>query len=254
MPWLAVIDQVRSDPEVAPVVCGVGCGGPMLAEGETVSPLNIAGLARLPPPRSTDRRRWGCRYRSTTTPRRWRWGRDGWVRPGAWTTTSPWWCPPGSAAASCSTVGCSTGQYGNAGHIGHVVVEPDGRGCVCGGRGCLEAEASGCPSPLSPAAPAAEARRGTPPHRDAGRPGGGLGGQPARPASWRWWPVRWPWDSGASSSRRPRRRSRLRSRLDFSRGTRIDPGRSGRRRAPGRCGRRRSPGVWSDPASSRDPR
>jgi glucokinase len=35
------------------------------------------------------------------------------------------------------------GRLGNAGHIGHVVVEPDGRRCRCGGRGCLEAEASG---------------------------------------------------------------------------------------------------------------
>lgn len=35
------------------------------------------------------------------------------------------------------------GAMGNAGHIGHVVVEPEGRPCVCGGRGCLEAEASG---------------------------------------------------------------------------------------------------------------
>ena len=35
------------------------------------------------------------------------------------------------------------GRLGNAGHIGHVVVEPDGRPCSCGGRGCLEAEASG---------------------------------------------------------------------------------------------------------------
>jgi glucokinase len=35
------------------------------------------------------------------------------------------------------------GRDGNAGHIGHVVVEPDGRPCPCGGRGCLEAEASG---------------------------------------------------------------------------------------------------------------
>ena len=35
------------------------------------------------------------------------------------------------------------GNNGNAGHIGHVVVEPNGRRCVCGGRGCLEAEASG---------------------------------------------------------------------------------------------------------------
>lgn len=35
------------------------------------------------------------------------------------------------------------GRLGNAGHVGHVVVEPEGRGCSCGGRGCLEAEASG---------------------------------------------------------------------------------------------------------------
>jgi glucokinase len=35
------------------------------------------------------------------------------------------------------------GALGNAGHIGHVIVEPEGRTCVCGARGCLEAEASG---------------------------------------------------------------------------------------------------------------
>lgn len=36
-----------------------------------------------------------------------------------------------------------TGRSGNAGHIGHVVVEPDGPACGCGGRGCLEAIARG---------------------------------------------------------------------------------------------------------------
>jgi len=35
------------------------------------------------------------------------------------------------------------GAGGNAGHIGHVNVIPDGRPCVCGSHGCLEAEASG---------------------------------------------------------------------------------------------------------------
>lgn len=35
------------------------------------------------------------------------------------------------------------GATGNAGHIGHIVVEPNGRRCRCGSRGCLEAEASG---------------------------------------------------------------------------------------------------------------
>ena len=35
------------------------------------------------------------------------------------------------------------GRNGNAGHIGHITVEPEGVECVCGARGCLEAEASG---------------------------------------------------------------------------------------------------------------
>jgi glucokinase len=46
------------------------------------------------------------------------------------------------------------GASGNAGHIGHVIVEPNGRRCACGSRGCLEAEASG---------PAIEAITGRPP-------------------------------------------------------------------------------------------
>jgi len=35
------------------------------------------------------------------------------------------------------------GASGNAGHIGHVIVDPDGPECQCGGRGCLEAIARG---------------------------------------------------------------------------------------------------------------
>lgn len=35
------------------------------------------------------------------------------------------------------------GRTGNAGHVGHVVVEPDGQLCSCGGRGCVETVASG---------------------------------------------------------------------------------------------------------------
>ncbi|GAA0987484.1 ROK family protein [Acrocarpospora macrocephala] len=35
------------------------------------------------------------------------------------------------------------GGTGNAGHIGHIIVEPDGPACGCGGRGCLEAVARG---------------------------------------------------------------------------------------------------------------
>jgi glucokinase len=36
-----------------------------------------------------------------------------------------------------------TGRSGNAGHVGHVVVERDGQPCTCGGRGCVETVAAG---------------------------------------------------------------------------------------------------------------
>ncbi len=49
------------------------------------------------------------------------------------------------------------GAAGNAGHIGHVIVEPDGRRCGCGAHGCLEAEASGTAIAEVTGRPAAEA-------------------------------------------------------------------------------------------------
>ena len=35
------------------------------------------------------------------------------------------------------------GRTGNAGHVGHVVVEQDGERCTCGGHGCVETVAAG---------------------------------------------------------------------------------------------------------------
>jgi glucokinase len=35
------------------------------------------------------------------------------------------------------------GRTGNAGHVGHVVVELDGQPCTCGGHGCVETVAAG---------------------------------------------------------------------------------------------------------------
>jgi glucokinase len=35
------------------------------------------------------------------------------------------------------------GRTGNAGHVGHIVVELDGQPCSCGGRGCVETVAAG---------------------------------------------------------------------------------------------------------------
>ena len=51
------------------------------------------------------------------------------------------------------------GAEGNAGHIGHVIVEPEGRPCACGARGCLEAEASGTAIAAITGRPAVEAPR-----------------------------------------------------------------------------------------------
>ncbi len=57
------------------------------------------------------------------------------------------------------------GASGNAGHIGHVIVQPDGHRCSCGARGCLEAEASGTAiesiSGRSPTQPAYETMQRT---------------------------------------------------------------------------------------------
>src|SRR6185312_15463198 len=49
------------------------------------------------------------------------------------------------------------GAAGNAGHVGHVIVEPGGRQCACGARGCLEAEASGTAIAEVTGRPAADA-------------------------------------------------------------------------------------------------
>jgi glucokinase len=40
------------------------------------------------------------------------------------------------------------GPTGNAGHVGHLVIDPDGQRCPCGGKGCVELSGSG-PSMVS---------------------------------------------------------------------------------------------------------
>jgi glucokinase len=124
------------------VVCGVGCGGPMSPGGETVSPLNIGGWRDFPL-RARLQELTGLPTFVDNDAKAFAVG-EGWV---------------GAAAEQGDFIGIvvSTGvgggivlngrllegRLGNAGHIGHVVVVPQGRHCVCGGRGCLEAEASG---------------------------------------------------------------------------------------------------------------
>ena len=124
------------------VVCGVGCGGPMTLGGEAVSPLNIGAWRNFPL-----RARLGA---STGVPtfvdndaKALALG-EGWK--GAAAGVQDFIAMVVSTGVGGGIVldgRLLDGGHGNAGHIGHVIVEPDGRRCVCGARGCLEAEASG---------------------------------------------------------------------------------------------------------------
>ena len=156
----ALVGEVRADgrdhgrPE--PVVCGVGCGGPMTRGGAAVSPVNIPGwrgfalhdhLARLT----------GLTTVVDNDAKALALG-EGWR--GAATGVADY---VGMVVSTGVGGGLVTdgrlldGADGNAGHIGHVIVEPDGHPCGCGARGCLEAEASGTAIARITGRPAAEA-------------------------------------------------------------------------------------------------
>ena len=125
------------------VAVGVGCGGPMDRGGEHVSPLNIPAWRGFPLrarlaahtglPGVGRQRRQGARARRRLDRR----------RRGRAPTTSAMVVSTGVGGGIVLDGRLLDGADGNAGHIGHVIVEPDGRECACGARGCLEAEASG---------------------------------------------------------------------------------------------------------------
>ena len=124
------------------VACGVGCGGPMSPGGDEVSPLNIAAWRSFPL-RARLAELTGLATFVANDAQALAIG-EGWV--GAATG-----CDNYIAMVVSTGVGGGIvldgrllgGRLGNAGHIGHIVVEPEGRECHCGARGCLEAEASG---------------------------------------------------------------------------------------------------------------
>lgn len=141
--WAALETLIASAPrELRVAACGVGCGGPMAAHGEFVSPLNIPGWRGFP---------LRARLSGLT-------GLPTWVDNDAKALAlGEGWVGAAAGRADYLSMVVSTGvgagivldghlldgDSGNAGHIGHVIVEPDGRICRCGARGCLEAEASG---------------------------------------------------------------------------------------------------------------
>ena len=111
--------------------------------GRRGQPAEHPGLARLSAARTAARQPSIDRAWSTTTPRRWRWASAGRAPGAARTTCSAWSSRPGLAAASSSMAGCMHGFAGNAGHVGHIIVWPNGPLCGCGARGCVEGVASG---------------------------------------------------------------------------------------------------------------
>ena len=140
----------------APLVAvGAGCGGPHDIASSTVSPLHIPSLVDF------DLRT--ALAEATSLP--------AFIDNDAKALTlGEAWCGAGRGEMNMVGVVVGTGvgggilsngrllqgRLGNAGHIGHIVVEPDGRPCSCGGVGCLEAYACG---------PAIEAETGRPPQR-----------------------------------------------------------------------------------------
>jgi len=140
----------------APVVCGVGCGGPMTPGGEEVSPLNIEGWRSFPL-RSRLSVLTGLPTFVDNDAKALALG-EGWV--GAAAGVSDFLAMVVSTGVGGGIVlggQLLDGAEGNAGHIGHVIVVPDGRRCACGAYGCLEAEASGRAIAAATGLPAAEA-------------------------------------------------------------------------------------------------
>ena len=136
---------------------GVGCGGPMAWGGEHVSPLNIEGWRRFP---------LRARLEAAT-------GLGVWIDNDAKALAlAEGWLGAAAGMRNYLAMVVSTGvgggivldgrlldgATGNAGHVGHVIVVPEGgRRCGCGAAGCLEAEASGLAIEAMTGRPAADA-------------------------------------------------------------------------------------------------
>ena len=124
--------------------CGCGCGGPMEWPSGLVSPLNIPAWRGFPLRTRLTERLGGIPVRvhndaiCMVAAEHWRGagrGRDNVLGMVVSTGVGGGLVLDGRLVAGAS---------GNAGHIGHVVVDPDtGPQCACGGRGCLEAIARG---------------------------------------------------------------------------------------------------------------
>ncbi len=140
-PWLALTTLL--DPLAAQGISGigVGCGGPMRWPSGEVSPLNIPAWRGFPlRDRLADRYAVPVRLHNdavcVAVGEHWQ---------GGWGVQDLLGMVISTGVGGGLVLGgrLVDGASGNAGHIGHVVVDPGGPVCGCGGRGCLEAVARG---------------------------------------------------------------------------------------------------------------
>jgi glucokinase len=138
---VGLLDELGPERATAEV-CGIGSGGPMSPGGETLAPVHIPAWQGFPLRRRMEEATGLAVFvdndaKAVALA-------EGWV--GAAAGVSAYLGMVVSTGIGGGIVldgRLLDGQAGNAGHIGHIVVEPDGRRCFCGGRGCLEGEASG---------------------------------------------------------------------------------------------------------------
>jgi glucokinase len=142
-----LIDEIeaasrRATGEGSAALVGVACAGPMTFDGEAVSPLNIPAWRDFPL-RSELTRRLGAEVHVEGDARAlalaegyYGAGRDDRCFLSMVVST-------GIGGGLVLDGRLIDGRTGNAGHVGHLTVVPNGRACGCGARGCLEAEASG---------------------------------------------------------------------------------------------------------------
>ena len=152
----ALLSAVRRADATDALAVGVGCAGPMTAGGETVSPMNIPGWRDFPLLAQLRKHL----DRPVVI--------DGDAKALA---VGEGWKGAGVGVASFLAMVVSTGvgggvvvdgrllhgSHSNAGHVGHLVVVPEGALCPCGSRGCLEAEMSGTAIARRTGAPAQKA-------------------------------------------------------------------------------------------------
>jgi glucokinase len=138
-----VLTEAHVDPRRGLAGVGCGCSGPMEWPAGNVSPLNIPAWRAFPLAGRLRERFPGLPVRlhndaiCLAAGEHWRGaGRGRRTMLGMVVST-------GVGGGLVLDGRLINGATGNAGHIGHVVVDPDGPACVCGGRGCVEAIARG---------------------------------------------------------------------------------------------------------------